>query len=147
MSLAYTIKFIPENQLPLVIPFWQQLDCSLSKEILTERLREMIQQGYQCVGMYEDEKLVGISGLWTLVKYYMGKHLELDNVIILSEYRDKGLGKLLSDWILEYAKSIGCNGSELNCYVSSFAAQKFWMNQGYNIVGYHFQKKISNEKN
>lgn len=140
--MKYHIEFISEDKLPEVIPFWQLLDNTLSKELLSQRLQEMIRQDYKCVGIYEGNKLIGISGVWILVKYYMGKHIELDNVVIDPEYRGQGLGELLSEWVLTYAKSIGCNSAELNCYVSSFSAQKFWMNQGYKIVGYHFQQKI-----
>ncbi|XLS27485.1 GNAT family N-acetyltransferase [Flavobacteriaceae bacterium M23B6Z8] len=145
--MDYTIDFIPENELPVVIAFWQLLDKSLSKELLLQRLDEMILQGYKCVGIYEGDKLIGICGIWILVKYYMGKHIELDNAVIDPEYRGKGLGALLSKWIINYANSIGCNGAELNCYVQSFDAQKFWINQGYKIVGYHFQQKLQDEKN
>ncbi|EQD69526.1 GCN5-related N-acetyltransferase, partial [mine drainage metagenome] len=39
-------------------------------------------QGYQCAGLYDDGRLIGICGLWILTKYYVGKHIEPDNVVI-----------------------------------------------------------------
>ena len=102
----------------------------------------MMLQGYQCVGVYDDTKLVGISGIWVLTKYYVGKHIEPDNVFILPEYQGKGIGKLLMNWIFDYAKSIGCKASELNCYTENDAGQRFWKQQGYEVVGYHFRKKF-----
>ena len=146
MNNSISIQFIPTQQLQEIIPFWQLLDHNLSEEILLERLEEMIHQGYKCVGIYHQNKLIGVSGIWILIKYYIGKHLELDNVIILPEYQSKGIGKQLYTWILTYAKSIKCNSIELNCYVSNHAAQRFWINQGLDIAGYHFQKKLY-EKN
>lgn len=77
-----------------------------------------------------------------LTKYYVGKHIEKDSVCILPEYRGKGIGKLLTDWIFDYAKSIGCKASELNCYTANKAGQRFWEEQGYEMVAYHFQKKL-----
>lgn len=146
MNESVTIQFIPTQQLQEIIPFWQLLDNSLSDTILLERLEEMMAQGYKCVGIYDRDKLIGVSGIWILVKYYIGKHLELDNVIILPEYQNRGLGNQLYAWILAYAKSIKSNGIELNCYVNNHAAQRFWINQGLDIAGYHFQKKLY-EKN
>ena len=102
----------------------------------------MILHGYQCVGVFERDKLIGISGIWLLMKYYIGKHIELDNVCILPEYRDKGIGKVLIEWIAEYAKSVGCEATELNCYTENELGQRFWKNQGYEAVGYHFRKKF-----
>ena len=118
------------------------LDNNMQAEVLKERLEEMKQHNYQCRGMYDGEKLIAISGLWVLYKYYIGKHIEPDNVMVLPEYRGKGVGEEMMKWILDYALSIGCKGSELNCYVSNSGGVKFWHNQGYKIVGFHFQKKL-----
>ena len=77
-----------------------------------------------------------------LTKYYIGKHIEPDNVDILPEYQAKGIGKQLVLWISEYAKSIGCEASELNCYTENKRGQRFWEQCGYKVVGYHYRKKF-----
>ena len=46
------------------------------------------------------------------------------------------------DWLEKHAKTIGCEALELNAYVTNHAAQKFWMNEGHRIIGFHFQKKL-----
>lgn len=138
----YGIKLIEQEVLDDIIPLLQGLDPKLEKAILKKRLEQMALQGYQCVGVYDSEKLVGISGLWVLTKYYVGKHIEPDNVYILPEYQGKGIGKLLMDWIFDYAKKIGCEASELNCYIENEAGNRFWEQQGYKAIGYHFQKKF-----
>jgi GNAT superfamily N-acetyltransferase len=78
-----------------------------------------------------------------MTKYYVGKHIEPDNVIIHPDYRGSGVGEALMKWIYNYAISQGCVASELNCYVSNNAGQKFWINQGYNVIGFHFQKQLT----
>ncbi|NAS30544.1 GNAT family N-acetyltransferase [Flavobacteriaceae bacterium R38] len=138
----YSIAFVKNENIKSVIPFLEQLNPNISAQTLSERLEEMLENGYKCVGVYDGEKLIGVSGIWILVKYYIGKHIELDNVCLLPEYRNKGIGKLLTDWTIEYAQSIGCNAAELNCYLNSKASQRFWKNQDFEIVGYHFQKKF-----
>ena len=102
----------------------------------------MVLQGYECAGVYDAKKLIGISGIWIMTKYYIGKHIEPDNVYILPDYQGKGIGKLLMDWIFDYARSKGCSASELNCYTKNKAGHRFWKEQGYEVVAYHFQKKI-----
>ena len=77
----------------------QLLDSRLSDEVLKSRLDEMVERGYECVGVYDGDKLIGISGLWILVKYYIGRHIEPDNVVILPEYRGKGVGEQMMEWI------------------------------------------------
>ncbi len=138
----YAIQLIPKERLEVILPFLQKLKPDLPITVLTERLKEMVVNGYECVGVYDENKLIGISGLWFLTKYYVGKHVEPDNVYILPEYQGKAIGKLLMNWIFEYAKSKGCKASELNCYVNNKEGQKFWENLGYELIAYHYVKKL-----
>lgn len=142
----YEIRFLEQGERQDILSLLRGLDPSISQVLLEERLEAMFGQGYLCVGVFEGKKLIGISGLWVLVKYYIGKHVEPDNVYILPEYQGKGVGAQLVDWIFRYANSIGCQGSELNCYVNNVEAQKFWERQGYRILGYHYQKKFKGDE-
>lgn len=138
----YTITFIPAEEIKAIIPFLQLLDDSNSNHVLESRLNDMMSRNYKCVGIYDGTKLIGISGLWILNKHYVGKHVEVDNVIVLPEYRSKGIGDLLMEWIFDYAKSIDCVASELNCYTSNHKGLRFWISKGYRIIGYHMQKVL-----
>lgn len=138
----YTIQLIEKEELGIIIPLLKTLDNSLHEELLQHRLEEMKQLNYLCVSVFDGKQLVGISGLWMLNKYYAGKHIEPDNVVILPDYRDKGIGEQLMQWIHNYAKEQGCLGSELNCYVSNSKGVAFWIKQGYRILGFHFRKDL-----
>jgi GNAT superfamily N-acetyltransferase len=137
-----SFRLIPRDQLDCIIPFLQLLNEKIEIATLQQRLGEMQQQAYECVGVYDDERLIGVSGLWIMTKYYVGKHIEPDNVIIHPDYRGQGIGEQLMEWIYDYGRSQGCVASELNCYVSNSAGQKFWANQGYKIVGFHYQRNL-----
>lgn len=137
-----SFKLIEKEENNAIIPFLQILNNKIETETLRSRLLEMFQQGYECVGVYKDGRLIGISGLWILTKYYVGKYIEPDDVVILPEYRNSGIGQMLMNWIYEYGKSKGCIASELNCYVANAFGQKFWINQEYKIIGFHFQKNL-----
>ena len=136
----YTFSLIPKEKIYCIIPLLKVLNPTIDDETLKSRLDEMLLQGYECVGVYYAGKLIGISGLWIITKYYIGKHIEPDNVIIDPQYRNKGIGELLMKWIYEYGKSKGCVASELNCYVSNEKGQKFWLKEDYKVVGLHYQK-------
>ncbi len=114
--MDFDIDLIEKEKMDSIIPFLVQLSPKITHNLLKNRLQDVVLQGYQCVGVFDVDKLIGISGIWVLVKYYVGKHIEPDNVFLLPEYKGKGIGKLLMNWIFDYAKSIGCGASELNCY-------------------------------
>ncbi len=137
-----TFNFIDSKNIHSIIPFLQLLHSNISEETLKERLSAMVKQNYQCIGIYDDKELIGICGIWTLIKYYVGKHIELDNVIVLPKYQSSGIGTKLMNYIDNYSKEIGCVGNELNCYVHNEEGNKFWEKEGYKKIGYHFQKKF-----
>lgn len=138
MEHDFEVRLIPKNELETILPLVYVLnDGRIGLNVLKKRLQEMIPLEYQCIGVFEQEKLIGICGIWILNKFYVGKHIEPDNVFILEEYRSKGVGKLMLDWGLDYAQKIGCDASELNVYIKNEKGQKFWENRGYKKVGYH----------
>ncbi len=136
------IELINEGEIFKIIPLLNILSPSLPDEVLRERLSEMVTQGYKCVGIYDGDQLIGICGIWILTKYYVGKHIEPDNMVFLPEYRSKGLGKELMSWVYEYGLKQGCVASELNCYLTNKSGQKFWKQEGYEPIAYHYQKKL-----
>lgn len=138
----YDIRLIPEEHLEDIFPLLRLLDGALTDEVLAARLNGMKSHNYECVGVYDTDTLIGISGLWILDKYYVGKHIEPDNVVIHPDYRGKGIGEKLMQWIYDYAKEQGCVASELNCYVSNHKGVAFWMKEGFRIIGYHMRKDL-----
>lgn len=134
-------KFIDEQDIYSIIPLLKMLNETIEDDILKQRLDEMLIQGYKCIGIFDGDKLVGICGVWILTKYYVGKHIEPDNVFISHAYQNRNIGTKLMAWITKYAKENGCVASELNCYVNNKRAQKFWEKDGYEVIGLHYQKK------
>lgn len=138
----YTVQLIQASDMVMILPFLRLLDNTIPEDVLQQRLADMQQSNYLCAGVYCKDELVGISGMWILNKYYVGKHIEPDNVIIYPEHRGKGAGEMLMRWMHDYAKEQGCTAMELNCYVSNHKGVAFWIKQGYRILGYHFRKDL-----
>ena len=138
----YTYQLIPNEAINTIIPILRLLNNDEDEDILKERLLEMIEKGYECLGVFDNDQLVGICGLWILVKHYVGRHIEPDNVMILPEYRNKGIGEEMMEWVYKYGRSKGCVASELNCYTTNSGGQKFWANEGYKILGFHYQRPL-----
>lgn len=141
-SFDFEIRFIPKQELESILPLVESLNPKLEPEVLRQRLQEMKTQSYQCVGGFHDGRLIAICGLWITTRFYSGKQLEPDNVIIHPDYRSLGLGQRLMDWIYQYAKSEQCEFCELNAYVTNTAAHRFYLQQGFAILGFHFVKRL-----
>ncbi|QXP62691.1 MULTISPECIES: GNAT family N-acetyltransferase [unclassified Polaribacter] len=141
------IKVIEAEEILTIIPLLTKLNSKTPLDILKERVIEISKNtNYECVGLYVDEKLVGISGLWYSTRHYIGKSVEPDHVIIDDSVRGQGLGKQFFNWIDSHVKNKGCEAIELNAYSSNPKSHKFYYNEGYNIYGFHFLKVLRDDK-
>ena len=71
--------------------FLHKLAPPAPAEVLKTRLSAMVKNGYECAGIYKELELIGICGIWTLVKYYIGKHIEHGNVYIQPARRNRAI--------------------------------------------------------
>lgn len=139
-------KLIEKNKMESILPLLHELEPSIPESVTISRLSEMLESGYECVGIYHDSQLIGICGIWMLVKYYIGRHIEVDNVFIREQYRSSGIGKQLNEWLRNLANSRNCESIELNCYIHNEKGNHFWESDGYTPIGLHYQKKLKIKK-
>ena len=141
--MSFVFKIINKKDINSIIPLVQELtDNKILDSVLENRFAEMITQNYECAVVYKEDELVGVCGLWYCTRHYSGKSVELDHVFINEKYRNQGLGKEFMDWIDTYVMVKGCESVELNTYVQNYPSHKFYYNQGFEILGYHFFKKV-----
>lgn len=117
----------------------------LTLEKYESYLQEMTLHNYKQTAVFENEVCVGLTGFWTAIKLWTGKYIEIDNFIVHSDYRSKGIGKLMTDYIDAKAKSEGCTAIVLDAFTGNFAAHRFYYNQGYQPRGFHFVKILNEE--
>lgn len=143
MNEKIEFKILSIKELNEISVLGQQLNSKLTLEQIQLYLSQMFEQpNYICFGVYLNEKLIGISSGWTTVRFYSGKQLEVDNVIIDSHVQSKGIGKQFFQFIENWAKENDYKTIELNTYVQNSKSHKFYFNLGYSILGFHFWKNI-----
>lgn len=101
---------------------------------------------YKCFALFVNGELVGVSSGWTTVRIYCGKQLELDNVIIDPKIQSKGLGKYFMTAIKQWSLDNDYKSIGLNTYVQNSKSHKFYFNQDFKIIGFHFEHKLHTEK-
>ena len=119
-----------------------QLNPAMDAAQYNQLLSQMLPNGYRMVGIFTDEKCVGLSGFWINTKLYSGKYLEIDNFIVDAAYRSQELGKRLSDWMQQLAVKENCQTIMLDAYTSNNAAHRFYFREGFHIKSYHFYKTL-----
>lgn len=135
------IQLLDSSHIAEIIPLIQDFtENKFPDHVLQQRFQEMFTQHYECVGVYDDTKLIGVTGLWYQTRHYAGKSCEADHVYIDPNYRSNGIGKQLFAFIEAHAKKQQCEAVELNTYVQNAPSHKFYYNTGFNIIGFHFAK-------
>ncbi len=115
--MPISFKIIQPSQINAIIPLIQKLSNNANSEaVLKQRFAEIVTQNYECAALYDRDKLIG--------------------------YRKKGLGKQFMKCIYEYVSQKGYQSIELNTYVQNYPSHKFYMNEGFEILGYHFLRKL-----
>lgn len=137
-----TIRLLAPSEMSRILPLVEQLNPSIPPPVLAERLTAMLQQGYQCAAALVDDQCIGIAGLWLGTRFYCGRYIDIDNVIVDEQYRKRGIGQQLMDWVHRYAADNGCHVAVLDAYVTNARAHKFYFRNGYHIIGFHFTKPL-----
>ncbi len=126
-----------------IIPLAHKLRPAADPAQLGRYLAEMFDfPTFHCFGIWQEEKLIAVSFGWITVRFYSGKQLEVDNVVVDPDLRSQGVGKLFFSFIEQWAVQHQCKTIELNTYVQNSRSHKFYFNEGYSILGFHFQKMI-----
>ncbi len=142
-SMSFKFEILENNEIQKVVPLVEKLnDYRIPREVLDQRFSEMAKQNYECAIVLDGAKIIGVCGLWYCTRHYAGSSVEVDHVYIEEAYRGHGVGKAFFKWIYDYITLKGCEAMELNTYVSNHASHKFYYNEDFKILGYHFLKKF-----
>jgi ribosomal protein S18 acetylase RimI-like enzyme len=124
----------------------KELYPSLDYEAYRSELTFMVQHNYSQVAVKEKGTILGVSGIWIGSKLWCGKYLEIDNIVVSTKTRSKGVGKFMVDFLEKKARSLGCSMMTLDSYTNNFKAHKFFYNMGFGPKGFHFIHLLDEEK-
>ena len=137
-----SIRLLAESELAAILPLIEILNPDTSRAVLALRLEEMRDNGYRCAGAFVDRRCVGVAGMWFGTRFWCGRYVDIDNVVVDPAWRSHGIGQALLDWVEDYARRQGCEKAVLDAYVTNDRARAFYMHRGYRVIGFHFDKDL-----
>jgi len=132
-----------ERLCPVLLELRPQYDAaSLMAQIRLQR-----EEGYQLAYVSEGEVsedeaaaevILCVAGFVIGNKLAWGKHLYVDDLVSSEQHRSRGAGKLLLDFLKDYARKNQCSQFHLDSGVQRFAAHRFYLREGMVIASHHF---------
>ena len=118
------------------------IDIETSKKLFHEFIAD--ENLGKCWLIYHDGEIVGYTILTFIFSFeYKGRIAFLDELYLQENARGKGIGKKLFDYVLEYAKKLGCYNLTLNVWEGNDSAMQFYKNIGLRIQKIGMEKILS----
>lgn len=135
-----TVRELKPTEIQTIFPLVHLHNPSMTKQVFTRRLKQMMPLGYRAIAAFDGKTMVGVSGFWVRTRFWCGRQLDVDNFYIAEDYRRQGLGGRLIAWLEKKALEEDCALMVLDVYTDNNLAQRFYHREGFVITGYHFTK-------
>lgn len=112
---------------------------NVSDEVLKENLIDSLNK--QSVILIEVENVIA-GYLAYQIKERQTKKLEVEELVVLEQFRGKGLGKALMNEAKSIAKKNSCNRIELNCWMFNTNALAMYEHIGFDRQRIIYEMKI-----
>ncbi|MCC2524665.1 GNAT family N-acetyltransferase [Vibrio coralliilyticus] len=133
------VQFLEKNaDYTSVLEVLMQLRPNYQLDSLSAQIDKQQLNGYQVVYVKSSEGVLAVAGFSVGEKLAWGKHIYIEDLVTNSQFRSRGVGKLLINWFKSYAIEHGCEQIHLDSGVQRFPAHKFYLREGFNIASHHF---------
>jgi GNAT superfamily N-acetyltransferase len=106
-------------------------------------LDEMIlRNDYKMVAGFHGEKMIAVSGYWIAKMLYCGRYLQASNLVVDENFRGRGAGKQILNYLENKARNSGCDKMVLDSYTENKKSHSLYFNESFYIRGFHFMKDL-----
>lgn len=140
------IRTLARPELSLIEPMLELFYPEVAIDTLRSRIDEISNLNWRCLGVFNEQgKLVALSGFWINTRLYCGKYLYVDHFIVNLQCRSQGIGTRLLECLKTIAHTHKCEQVCLDTFITNSSAQKFWFQQNFSIVGFHFTQSLTSQ--
>ena len=131
-----------DDQISLCFPVMRQLREHLVESEFVETVRRQNRSGYFLAYLADEGVAVSAAGYRLIENLVNGNSLYVDDLVTLEDRRSRGYGKALFDWLVERARSEGCDVLVLDSGVQRYHAHRFYLANRMIISSHHLHLKL-----
>lgn len=137
------IRELDLKELYSVYDLVSQLRDALSYKEFEDLIYDMRHMDYKMIGIMEDEELITYAGVAIQTNLYHKRHLYVFDFVTDKEQRAKGYGKMMLDYLKDYAKMGMCENIVLSSGFVREEAHTFYEKNGFDKKSFVFLKALN----
>jgi len=114
----------------------------LGEQEFVSRVQVQQAQGFQLVAAEDGGQVVAVAGFRILEVLATGRTLYVDDLVTDDTRRSRGYGKVMLDWLQDYAREQGCETFSLDSGTHRQEAHAFYFRERMRVTSFHFAKKL-----
>jgi GNAT superfamily N-acetyltransferase len=115
-------------------------------ELVKQVQRQQRQRGYRLVAGYgkaaREEEVVAVAGFTFRENLAAGRHMYVEDLVVDSNCRSRGVGTSLFAWLEQEAQKCGCDSIHLDSGLQRIDAHRFYEQQGMQYAAKYFFKAL-----
>lgn len=123
----------------LINQMYKKMDYQAFEASLDEMI---LHNNYKMTAGYIDNKMIAVSGYWISRMLYCGRYLQASNLVVDENFRGRGYGKKILNYLENKARNLGCNKMVLDSYTENKKSHSLYFNEDFYIRGFHFMKDL-----
>lgn len=137
------IDLTTKNEMLAAFPLVNLMYKKMTLSEFSSALDEMIAlSNYKMVAVFSGEKMIGVSGYWIASMLYCGLYLQASNLVVADDFRSKGIGKKILNYLEEKARAVNCKKIVLDSYTENKQSHPLYFRENFYIRGFHFMKDV-----
>ncbi len=114
----------------------------LDKERFIEQVLRQAECSYHVVAIKTGNSFPSAAGFRFSEHLAWGRILYIDDLTTLPEYRGKGYAAALMDWLLDHARTSGCQGLHLDSGYARHDAHRLYLKKGLHLSSHHLSIEL-----
>jgi len=130
------------KELDVIYEVLSQLRKNLSFKEFDDLVYDMRHMEYKMIGLFQRGTLITFAGVSVQTNFYHKRHLFVFDLVTDENYRSKGYGKEMLEYLETYAKTAMCENIVLSSGFEKESAHKFYEIEGFSKKSFVFVKSL-----
>ena len=137
-------QIIDDRDLAYFSPIMMELRAHIgTHEEIIKRVRIQMNTGYCLLGYWENDLPAAVAGYRVQENLTHGKYMYVDDFVVSSIVRNKGIGSKLLDHLFHLASRENCNKLVLDSAMSNHLAQRFYYGKNMQATALNFSYDLN----